>query len=121
MITRKVRWENPNSRWMKLNIDGASNSLLGITRGGGLSRDDARTRVVGFAKKIRKVGSFLAELWALRDGLLLCQQFNLTAIIAESDAKAIVNAFTKPTYSNSIVFALFDDCRQLVTSFPISH
>ena len=46
--------------------------------------------------------SFLAELWALRDGLLLCQQMNLTAIVIELDSKAIVDAFTNPTYSNSL-------------------
>ena len=111
MITRKVCWEKPDPGWMKLNTDGASNSLLGIAGGGGLLRDDAGKWVVGFARKIGKADSFLAELWALRDGLLLCQQMNLTAIIIELDAKTIVDALTNPTYSNSIVSALFDDCR----------
>lgn len=73
---------------------------------------------MGFARKIGKADSFLAELWALRDGLLLCQQLNLTAIIVEPDAKAIVDAFTNPTYSNSIVSVLFNNCKQLVISFP---
>ena len=72
---------------------------------------------MGFARKIGKADSFLAELWELRDGLLLCQQMNLTATVIELDAKAIVDAFTNPTYSNSIVSTLFDDCKQLVTSF----
>ena len=117
MISRKVCWEKPDPGWMKLNTDGASNSSLGIAGGGSLLTDDAGKWVVGFARKIGKADSFLAELWALRDGLLLCQQMNLTAIIIELDAKAIVDALTNLTYSNSIVSTLFHDCRQLVTSF----
>ena len=118
MITRPVHWEKPDPGWMKLNTDAVSNSSLGIAGGGGLLRDDAGNWVMGFARKIGKADSFLAELWELRDGLLLCQQMNLTAIVIELDAKAIVDAFTNPTYSNSIFSTLFDDCRQLVIVFP---
>ena len=42
---------------------------------------------------------------------------NLTATVIDLDAKAIVDVFTNPTYSNSIVSTLFDDYKQLVTSF----
>ena len=35
---------------------------------------------MGFARKIGKTTSFLAELWALRDGLNLCLNHNFTAV-----------------------------------------
>ncbi|KAL0006038.1 hypothetical protein SO802_013599 [Lithocarpus litseifolius] len=114
---RNIRWEKPEVGWMKLNTDGASNAVLGLAGGGGLIRDEAGRWVVGFSRKLGKVNSFLAELWALKDGLLLCQQMNMTALIVELDAKAVVEALTNPSYSNTIVSGLFDDCRQILSSF----
>ena len=92
--------------------------MLGLAGGGGLIRDEAGVWVAGFTRKLGKVNSFCAELWALRDGLLLCQQMNITALIVELDAKALVEALTNPSYSNTVVSGLFDDCKQLLSVFP---
>ena len=93
----------PEVGWMKLNTDGASNAFLGLAGGGGLIRDEAGRWVVGFTRKLGKVNSFLAELWAFRDGLLLCQQMNMITLIVELDAKVLVKALTNPSYSNTVV------------------
>jgi len=46
---------------------------LGLAGGGGVVKDDQGNWVIGCARKIGPVSSFLAELWALRDGALpLC-------------------------------------------------
>lgn len=74
--------------------------------------------MVGFARKIGVASSLLAELWALRDGLLLCLQFHFQAVMIEMDAKAIVHAFSHQANSNTIVSSLMNDCRQLVTQVP---
>ena len=42
----------------------------------------------------------------------------MTALIVELDAKALVVALTNPSYSNTVVSGLFDDCRQLLSVFP---
>ena len=105
---RKIRWEKSEVGWMKLNTDGALNSLLGLAGGGGLIRDEADRWVAGFARKIGKANSFLVELWALRDGILLCQQMNVTALVIEVDAKTLVDALINPSYSNAIVYGLFE-------------
>lgn len=115
---RKIRWEKPEVGWMKLNTNGASDSLLGLVGGGGLIRDEDGRWVAGFARKIGKANSFLVELWAFRDGLVLCQQMSVPTLDIELDAKALVEAFTNPGYSNSVVSGLFEDCKQLVTWFP---
>ena len=96
---------------MKLNTDEALNSLLGLAGGGGLIRDEDGKWVARFARKIGKANSFLAELWALRDGHLLRQQMNVTALVIEVDAKALIDALINPSYSNAIVYGLFEDCR----------
>ena len=72
---------------MKLNTDGSSLGNPGLAGAGGLIRDGNRSWVVGFARKIGVASSLLAELWALRDELLLCLQFHVQAVIIEMDAK----------------------------------
>ena len=73
---------------------------------------------MGFARKIGSTTSFLAELWALRDGLNLCLSYNFAAVEVELDAKAIVDAISNPNYTNVFVSPLMDDCRLLVSRIP---
>ena len=72
MAIRQVRWEKPSLGWVKLNIDRSFDASLGSVGGGGLIRDDRGNWVMGFTRKIENANSFIAEIWALRDGLLLC-------------------------------------------------
>ena len=92
-IVKQVRWEKPCTDWLKLNTDGAYMGNTGLAGGGGLLRDKNGSWVGGFARKIGTTSSFTAELWALRDGLLLCRQRNAQAVAVEVDASAIVDAF----------------------------
>ena len=114
-VLRRIRWEKPDTGWMKLNTDGASSGSLGLAGGGGVIRDEERNWVVGYARKIGSANSFLAELWALRDGLFLCLQAHIQAVIIEMDAKGIVDAFSHQKNANPIISSLMDDCRQLVS------
>ena len=59
---------------MKLNIDGAvfGNSIK--AGGGGVLRDSNEDWVAGFMRKLGSMSSILAELWAIKDGLLLAWQ-----------------------------------------------
>lgn len=70
------------------------------------------------SRKIGKTNSFAAETWALRDGLFLCNQMNLTSIIVELDSKALVDALNNPSYANSVISPLFDDCKLLASNIP---
>ena len=104
--------------WLKLNTDGAANGVMGSVGGGGVIRDKNGSWVVGFSRKLRSASSFMAKLWALRDGLLLCQQLNPSKIIVEMDAKALVDAINRPNYSNFVISSLFEDCKLLVSQSP---
>ena len=73
---------------------------------------------MGFTRKIDKANSFLIETWALRDGLLLCNQLNLNAVMVKLDAKALVDTLKNPSYANTIVSSLFDDRRRLAAQIP---
>ena len=59
--------------------------------------------------------SFMAELWGLRDGLILCCNLHLPSLVVELDAKAIVDAFLNSNYENNVISPILDDCRQLIT------
>ena len=118
MAIKQVRWEKPSTSWVKLNTNGSANASSGSTEGGGLIRDDRGNWIMGFTRKIGKTNSFLAETWALRDGLLLCNQLNLNVVMVELDAKALVDTLKNPSYANTIVSSLFDDCRCLAAQIP---
>ena len=47
----------------------------------------------------------MAELWGLRDGLMMCNNLNRFALVVEVD------------YENNIVFLVLDDCKQLISRF----
>lgn len=74
--------------------------------------------MIGFARKIGPMNSFITELWALRDGLFLCLQAQVQALIVEMDAKVLVDALTNQNNSNVIISSLMDDCRQLAAQIP---
>ena len=107
MVTKRIRWEKPDQGWLKLNTDGSWNAPLGSAAGGGVIRDSLGNWVVGFARKLGSANSFTAEVWALRDGLMLCLQRNFSAIIVEIDAKALVDALNSPSHRNSVISPIF--------------
>ena len=118
LILKSIRWEKPRNGWLTQNSDGLAAGNSGTTRGGGLIRDGNGEWVTGFARKFGTATSFLAELWTLQDGLLLCLQVHAQAVFIELDAKVTVDAFNLQTYSNTIVSSIMDDCRHLVTQIP---
>lgn len=118
MVLRQIRWEKPESGWLKLNTDGSSNGVIGTVAGGGLIRDVFGNWVTRFTRRIGRADSFATEIWALQDGLRLCRQLNLPAIIVELDAKALVEVLNNPSYYNSVISPLLDDYKCLISQFP---
>ena len=58
--------------------------------------------------------SFAAELWGLREGLILCCNLNITSFEIELGAKFTVDASGNPSYVNDIISPLLVDCRLLI-------
>ena len=106
---------------MKLNTNGSSLGNPGIVGGGGVVRDEHGKWIVGFSRKIGRTTSYVAELWALWDGLNLCLAKNFLVMEVELDAKCVVDALSSPNQSNANQFALLDDCRQLSNRFRLIH
>ncbi|XP_075645148.1 uncharacterized protein LOC142616159 [Castanea sativa] len=88
--------------------------------GEGLFGDDEGNWVLGFLRQIGVTSSFIAELWALRDGLILCVKGNFTAVVIEMDAKAIIEVLNNPNNTNLIISSIVDDYRQLASRIPLT-
>ena len=71
--------------------------------------------VAGFARRIGNTNSYMAELWALRDGLQLCLQMNAHYVIIELDAKVVVDALNSP---NSFSSSILEECRHVANQLP---
>jgi|UniRef100_A0A2N9EKD1 ribonuclease HI len=115
-----IGWLPPPSGFMKLNTD---RSVLGNPEkasAGGLLRDSNGKWIHGFAHNLGITNSLAAELWGLRDGLLLARNLNITKLIIEIDAKSVVdllhNAHTNQISSHPYS-ALINDCRCLMLDF----
>ena len=74
--------------------------------------------VAGFTRKLGAVSSTMAELWTLKDGLLLAKQLNFRNINVELDAKFIVHLLSDPNSVNLMLKPLLNDCRTLINSIP---
>nr|POF11738.1 putative ribonuclease h protein [Quercus suber] len=75
---------------MELEGDGLALGNPGTAGGGGILRSDYGVWIQDFSRSIGKTTSFLAELWALRDGLIMCLNLRISALEVEIDAQAIV-------------------------------
>ena len=80
-------------------------------------RDEHGNWVAGFIRHVGAINSFAAELYGLRDSLLLCSSLNISCLIVEIDAKVIVDVIKNSAYVNQIISPILDDCRQLMTRF----
>ena len=85
----RVRWEKPQVGWVQLNTDGSTIGNPRRAGGGGIIRDVPGRWIAGFSRNIGLSTSFMAELWALRDGLILCNNLNFSAVEIQIDAKTV--------------------------------
>ena len=58
------------------------------------------------------------ELWAIRDGLMLCTKRNLAMVEVEFDAKVVVDMLANSQYLNNAISPLIEDCKYLVSQIP---
>ncbi|KAK9990806.1 hypothetical protein SO802_025791 [Lithocarpus litseifolius] len=117
-IERSIRWERPNRGWHKLNTDGSSLGNLGLASGGGILRNEVGGWIRAFSRKIGITTSFVAELWARRDGLSMCVDMQIPALEVELDARVVADLMNNTTRLNSDYAAIVADCRQLLCQIP---
>ncbi|EOY06956.1 Uncharacterized protein TCM_021518 [Theobroma cacao] len=85
-----IYWSRPLMGEFKLNVDGCSKEAFQNAASGGVPRDHTSTMIFGFSENFGPYNSTQAELMALHRGLLLCNEYNISRVWIEIDAKAIV-------------------------------
>uniref|UniRef100_A0A7N2KK54 RNase H type-1 domain-containing protein n=1 Tax=Quercus lobata TaxID=97700 RepID=A0A7N2KK54_QUELO len=108
----------PLRGWYKLNTDGSSLGNSGAAGGGGVIRDASSAWIRAFSINIGSTTSFLAELWALRDGLIMCKELQLHAVEVELDARVVSDLMNHNGGSNEVNSSLVADCRLLIAQMP---
>ena len=118
--TTLIGWQHAPTSYVKLNTDGSVLGNSGPASLGGLLRDSNGNWIGGFSHKLGITNSLAAELWGIRDGLLLACDLNICKLIVESDAKFVVELL-KPVspdiFGSHPYSALINDCRFLIQSF----
>ena len=101
-----------------MNTNGSSLGNLGRAGGRGIIQNANGEWVGGFARAIGTTTSAVAELWALQDGLNMCIELNLPAVIIELDAKLVVDLLKKwggSLNGNDVIVA---DCKESLKKIP---
>ena len=102
---------------MKLNTDGSAMRNPERAGGGGLFRHQDGVWLKGFARGIGYINSLLAELWVLRDGLLLANEIRIQQLIIELDALSVVILMNNE-FENLLMEPLLIDCKNILKEFP---
>ena len=97
-----------------LNTDGAVKMASGLASAGGLIRDSASGWVTGFVLNIGVTNSLMAELWGVREGLLLARSLGLHDVVVELDALIIVQFLKSSVDLSHPCSALLEDVAALV-------
>ena len=103
--------------WAKLNSDGSALGNTGRVGGGGVIKDHDGHWLKGYARPLGCTNSCMAELWALRDGLLIAKEMGINNLIIELDALSVVLLMNNNT-ANLLIEPLLTDCRNLVREIP---
>ena len=85
--------------------------------GGGVIRSHNVEWLTGYARPLGHTNSCMAELWTLRDGLMLAKDMGLNNLIVELDALSMVLLMNNNT-SNLLMEPLLTDCRNLLRAIP---
>lgn len=116
--TIQVRWNLPPTHWFKLSSDGSSMGNLGRAGGGGIIRNAEGEWIKGYARAIGSTTSVATELWALRDGVQLCLELKLPAVIIELKAMFVVDLIRNTRQNPSGINNTVADCRQGMRKIP---
>lgn len=112
-----VKWMKPPLGSFKLNTDGSSVQQRKVAGGGGVLRDGFGNWVVGFSIGFDFRSSVLAELSALRAGLIIAKSLGIKKIVVELDAKVVVSLITNSSKTKKSINSTVMDCKNLLQGF----
>lgn len=118
--TTLIGWNPPPSGFFKLNSDNLARGNPGSASSAAIIRDSNGAWITSCTRRIGQATSMAAELWGIRDGLMLAKNLNIKKLIVEVDAMAIVKFFsvTNSSFVSTHPYsAIISDCRSLLQHF----
>ena len=118
-----VGWKQPPPPpfgFFKLNTNGSTRGNPSLALAGGLIRDHNGMWIGSFSRNIGFTHSMAAELWGLRDGLLLAKNLNIKKLMIETDAQTITNVLNSRSVfpdSPHPYLNIINDCESLLQCF----
>ena len=99
-------------------MDASVLSSSNYASGGGLLRDSNGSWVKGFSRKVGTSSCLLAELWALRDDLIMARNIHVEEkLIINVDALEVINLLSNAEATNQLTQPIVDDCRNILQAF----
>ncbi|OMO96367.1 hypothetical protein COLO4_15333 [Corchorus olitorius] len=92
---RSEPWSPPQEGFVKINVDGAYESVSGAAAVGIVARDHHGTVLSGLGKRVRASSSEMVEVMAVREGLKLAKENEWNNVVLETDSKETFNGCTK--------------------------
>ena len=86
-------------------------------REGDVIRNHEGEWMKGYARPLGCTNNCMAELWILRDGLILAKEMELNNLIIELDALSVVLLMNNNT-ANMLMESLLTNCKNLVRAIP---
>lgn len=108
--TSYICWVKPPLGWSKLNADASVSSNPHFAGGGGLLCNSIGDWIYGFSHSVGSTSILLAELWALRDGLIMARSLGIQKIIVNVDASDINSLVSSSNSVNRLTQPPVADC-----------
>jgi ribonuclease HI len=117
-------WRPPDPGWVKINTDGAINAPEGKGGGGGVARSHLSFLGAWSKPFIGVTDPLIAEVLALRDGVIFAKLRGFSHVVMEMDSLEVVNLWSLRQDDRSIVAPILDEVGELVSdfvSFSVQH
>jgi ribonuclease HI len=107
-------------RQASLNVDASYNSDRGIGSTGAIIRDSSGSFIAASSCFIEHVvDASMAEVIALREGLLLAQQIGCSQLMIQSDCLEVVETMKQYGITATASAPVYDECNQLWQDFVL--
>ncbi|GKV37984.1 hypothetical protein SLEP1_g45942 [Rubroshorea leprosula] len=108
-----IGWSPPPPGFLKLNNDGFAQGNPGTSGARGIFRDHNGFWMYGYSRRVGFTTSFVAKLWAIRDGLDIVVHRGISKLILETNSKVAEILLQSTDHIFHSLGVLILDCRLL--------
>ncbi|KAM7525590.1 hypothetical protein LguiA_015492 [Lonicera macranthoides] len=115
-----INWKFPPAGIVKINTDGSCLGNPGPAGFGGVARDNQGNWLEGFAGFIGKATILKAELWAVREAMMLIKRKHWLYAIVEVDSSNVCDLLKGEDVEEHPLKVLIQDCKSIMMELKLS-